>query len=85
MALGKPIIASNIDGYASVVAHGVEGVLVPPKDSRMLTQALLSLMTDEKLRQQIGAKGKVKAKDYSWQQIARRIHNYYINVLEKSS
>ena len=34
MAIGKPIVASNIKGYASVVTNGVEGLLVPPEDDR---------------------------------------------------
>jgi len=81
MALGKPIVASNIEGYASVLTHNVEGSLVPPKDEKRLTQALLPLMTDESIRQQMGAKGKVKASNYSWQQIAHKVYNYYVEVL----
>jgi len=61
MAMGKPIIASNIEGYASVMTHGAEGLLVPPKDKERLAQALISLMNDESLRQQMGARGKLKA------------------------
>ena len=83
MAVGKPIVASNIEGYASVVNHGVDGLLVPPRDERSLAQALISLMTDQSLRHQMGAKGKVKALDYSWQQIAQRVYNYYIEVLSQ--
>jgi len=83
MAVGKPIVASNIEGYASVVNHGVEGLLVPPRDDRSLARALISLMSDEALRHQIGAKGKVKALDYSWQQIAQRVYNYYVKVLSQ--
>lgn len=83
MAVGKPIVASNIPGYASLVTHGVEGLLVPPKDKERLAQALISLMADGQLRQQLGARGRVKAKDYGWGQIARRIVNYYIRVLSQ--
>jgi phosphatidylinositol alpha-mannosyltransferase len=84
MAVGKPIIASDIEGYASVVTHNVDGLLVPPKDGKLLAQALLSLMTNEPLRQQMGAKGRLKALDYGWENIAQRILNYYMKVLGES-
>ena len=84
MAVGKPVVASNIDGYASVVTHGVDGLLVPPKDEEMLAQVLVSLMRDESLRQQMGARGRSKAQDYSWEHIARRVLDYYTRVLSES-
>ena len=83
MAVAKPIVASNIEGYASVVNHGVEGLLVPPRDGRSLAQALISLMRDESARHQMGAKGRAKALDYGWQQIAQRVYNYYTQVLSQ--
>ncbi len=81
MALGKPVIASDIPGYASVMTHGKEGLLVPPKDANELARALLSLMTDESRRRQIGAQGLLTTRDYDWEQIARRIVAYYQRVL----
>ncbi len=84
MAVGKPIVATNIDGYASVVTHGEEGWLVPPKDSRGLAQALVSVMSDETLRQQMGARGRLKAREYSWEHIARRVLDYYTRVISES-
>jgi phosphatidylinositol alpha-mannosyltransferase len=84
MAVGKPVVASNIEGYASLITHGVEGLLVPPKDEDRLAQALISLMTDESLRQQMGARGRVKAKAYDWKYIAQKVLNYYITVLSES-
>ncbi|GAJ20585.1 unnamed protein product, partial [marine sediment metagenome] len=84
MAIGKPIIASNIDGYARLVTHGAEGLLVPPKDDKILAQALISLMRDEPLRQQMGENGKIKAKEYDWRHLAQRILDCYIRVLSES-
>ena len=83
MAVGKPVVASNIEGYANVVTHGVDGLLVPPKDGEMLAQALISLATDESLRQQMGAKGRLKASDYGWEHIAQKILDYYVRVLSE--
>ena len=83
MAVGKPIVASNVGGYASIVAHGVDGLLVPPKDDKELARALVSLMIDEPLRQRMGAMGKRKAQDYSWERIAKEILNYYRRILSE--
>ena len=83
MAVGKPIVASNIEGYASLMTHGVQGLLVPPKDKERLAQALISLMTDEQLRHEMGAKGRAKASEYGWETIAQRVMEYYIRVLNE--
>jgi len=84
MAVGKPIIASNIDGYANLITDGVEGLLVPPKDDKALAQALISLMANESLRQQMGARGKLTAKKYDWKHVAQRVFDYYVKVLNES-
>jgi len=84
MAVGKPIVATNIDGYASVVTHGEEGWLVPPKDSKELAQALISVLSDGKLRQQMEATGRLKAEEYSWEHVAQRVFDYYVRVLSES-
>ena len=84
MAMGKPIIATNIDGYASVVTHDEEGWLIPPKDSRQLAQALVTIIRDKKLRQEMGRKGKLKAQQYSWENVAKRVFDCYLKVLNKA-
>ena len=84
MAVGKPIVASNIEGYASVVTHGEDGLLVPPKDSRALAQALVSLMKAKTLRQKMGDRGRRTAREYEWGHIAQRVIDYYIKVLNES-
>jgi phosphatidylinositol alpha-mannosyltransferase len=83
MAAGKPIIASNIKGYADVIAHGSEGLLVPPRDEKRLARALVSLVTDGALRQEMGARGRIKALDYTWESIAVRVLACYSEVLNK--
>jgi len=81
MAAGKPIVASNIDGYANVLTHEVEGLLVPPKDKKALAHALLSLLNNQTLRQQMGSKGRSKAEAHKWEFIAQRNMDYYLELL----
>jgi phosphatidylinositol alpha-mannosyltransferase len=83
MAVGKPIIATDIQGYNSVLAHGTEGLLVPPKNAAKIAEALTSLMADEPLRRQMGTNGRLKAVNYDWEQVAQRILDYYLTVLNR--
>ncbi len=80
MAAGKPVVASNIDGYNSVVTHGKDGLLFPPKDSNYLADALLQLLRDENLRNTLAANARVTAETYSWEKIARRVSDYYEKI-----
>jgi phosphatidylinositol alpha-mannosyltransferase len=84
MALGKPVVASNISGYASVMTDGKEGILVPPRDVGQLAQALSRLMADEKLRREMGARGRLTAADYSWEHVANRVAGYYRKIMDEA-
>jgi phosphatidylinositol alpha-mannosyltransferase len=81
MAMTKPIVASDIEGYADVISDGVNGVLVPPRDSQGLAQALGSLLNDEPRRREMGAQGRAKARKLGWDSIARQLLDYYQRVL----
>jgi len=83
MAAGKPIVASAIDGYASVLTDGVDGIAVPPRDSEKLAEAILKLGTDEQLRQQMGSSGKPKAMQYDWSLLAKRMLDFYAETLDR--
>ena len=82
MAAGTPIVASNIEGYRTVMRHGVQGWLVPPKDPEALAQALIQLLQRPDWRRRMGACGQATALGYSWDQVAERVLSYYREVLE---
>jgi phosphatidylinositol alpha-mannosyltransferase len=77
MAAGLPVVASNIDGFAQVITHGVEGMLVRPKDSDALAAALIEVAGHADLRASMGAKGSERAQHYSWERISQRVLSYY--------
>jgi phosphatidylinositol alpha-mannosyltransferase len=82
MAVGKPVIATNIDGYNSVLTDGVEGIAVPPKDPQKLAEAILKLINDKQLRQQMGERGIARAKQYDWPIIVGRVLDLYKKTLD---
>jgi glycosyltransferase involved in cell wall biosynthesis len=53
MALGRPVIVSNVGGLAELVSDGISGLLVPPNDASSLANALETL-ADPELRRTIG-------------------------------
>jgi phosphatidyl-myo-inositol alpha-mannosyltransferase len=77
MASGKPVVATNIPGYASVLTHGKEGLLAEPKNPRSLAQALLTLLQDSSLRKKLAEQGLITAEQYSWENVSRQVLSYY--------
>jgi glycosyltransferase involved in cell wall biosynthesis len=57
MACAKPIVASRVGGIPEVVADGVTGLLVPPKDPDLLAEAIVRLLQDRALVESLGAAG----------------------------
>ena len=82
MAAGRPIVASRIAGYAEVVTHGEEGLLVPPKDAESLAAGLAQLLADPGLRRELGERGRRKAAGYDWPKIADRVLAYYDETID---
>ncbi|MFC2007104.1 glycosyltransferase family 4 protein [Chloroflexota bacterium] len=85
MAVGKPLVASNIEGYSSVATDGMEGLLVPPRNPQEIAGALLSVMKDSSMQQQMGSRGRLKALEYDWEQVAKRVFDCYLEVLDGPS
>jgi phosphatidyl-myo-inositol alpha-mannosyltransferase len=81
MATGKPVVASNISGYASVITDESEGLLVPPRKEVPLSQAISRLIRDPSLRKTMGENGRLKASGYGWEHITRRVMDYYTRIL----
>ncbi len=77
MAAGVPIVASGIEGYSSVITHGREGLLVPPKNEDALADALATLLKDATLRQRLATAGTMNVQEYRWERVARRVMDCY--------
>jgi phosphatidyl-myo-inositol alpha-mannosyltransferase len=80
MAAGKPIVASNISGYATVVSHGIDGLLTTPRNSDELAIAIGHLLGHEPLRQKFINAGLYKAHEYAWPRVAESIMDFYCEL-----
>ncbi|MCA9859990.1 MAG: glycosyltransferase family 4 protein [Thermomicrobiales bacterium] len=77
MASMKPVVASDIPGYASVATNNKDALLVPPRDSSAIALAIVRLLADAELRAQLVAAGQKTADHYSWPRVAQRVLDVY--------
>jgi phosphatidylinositol alpha-mannosyltransferase len=77
MAAGLPVVASNIDGYASVITHDVDGLLVRPNDPMALADALTALVRDPQRRAALAVEARMHVEEYGWPRVARQVVSYY--------
>lgn len=52
-ALGLPSVVTDINGCNEIVQHGVNGLILPPKDATALHDAIHQLLTDEPLYERL--------------------------------
>jgi glycosyltransferase involved in cell wall biosynthesis len=82
MSYGKPVIAAKAGGLPEVVGNG--GIVVPPRNSRMISEAMNTLLRDEALRHDLGIKAKERAAQYSWDLAVEKMEKIYSSLAADS-
>jgi glycosyltransferase involved in cell wall biosynthesis len=73
MAMGKGIVASNLDQIGEVLEHDKTAILVPPGDADALAAAIARLVADRALRQCLGNEARrVALERHTWREHTRR-------------
>jgi glycosyltransferase involved in cell wall biosynthesis len=82
LAFGRPIVASDIGGFAELADAGAAR-LVPADDPVALREALSGLLADPSERERLATGARAAAAGpYSWDEIARRTLELYLGILE---
>jgi glycosyltransferase involved in cell wall biosynthesis len=82
MSCGTPVITSNKTSLPEVV--GDAGIMVDPKDENQLCQAMLNLLKDEALVQDLRLRGFEQSKRFSWSKCTADTVAVYRKVLNCS-
>lgn len=69
LACGLPVIGSNATALSEIV--GAAGVLVDPKDARAMAGALIAVVTENKLHDDLADRAVQQAAKFSWEKCAR--------------
>jgi D-inositol-3-phosphate glycosyltransferase len=81
MACGRPVIASRVGGLSYTVRDGVNGFLVPEGDAESLADKISLLLSDSKLRNELGRRAAERAKLFRWERVVETLLGLYGNLL----
>lgn len=88
LAMGKAVIASNVDGAREIIRHNVNGILVEPGKDLVnnLAKALASLSNDKHKREEFRRQAIATVKEkYNAGQMTRQIEQIYLELLAGQS
>jgi phosphatidylinositol alpha-mannosyltransferase len=77
MAVGLPVVCSDIGGYRDVVRDGAEGLLVPPRDPEALAAAIAGLLDNPARLAAMGEAAATTARRYAWPVVAGEVAEVY--------
>jgi len=80
-ASGLPVVASPVNGIPYELKEGENGFLVNYGDVNNLKRKILEVLDNEKLAKKFSENNKKKAKNYSWDIIAKRYEDVYKEIL----
>ncbi|MGB3977210.1 MAG: glycosyltransferase [bacterium] len=84
MACGLPIVTTAVGGNPEAIRHEINGLLVPPSDSKAFIEALRTIVNNPETRLRMGRESLRIAQSFSMEEMVRRTENFYIDLWQKS-
>jgi glycosyltransferase involved in cell wall biosynthesis len=79
MACGTPVVTSNISSLPEVV--GDAALLVDPHDIEAIASGIQRVLENEELRSDLKARGRIRARLFSWERSVKELYTAYMSVL----
>ncbi len=72
MALGLPVVSTNVGGMPYLIEHNKTGILVEANSDTTMVNAIISLMNNAKLRDTIANSARKHVEQFDWDQIKQQ-------------
>jgi L-malate glycosyltransferase len=83
MAAGAPVVATRVGGSPEALEDGVDGLLVPPRDSAALSRAIGWVLDHPEAACEMGCRARARvAEEFSLQRMIRETECLYARLLE---
>ncbi len=81
-AMVKPVIVTDVDGSPEVVKNRESGMVIPPRNIKVLSQAMLYLLKNENIAKEYGEAGRKFVKtNFSIEKQVQLTQELYLNLL----
>lgn len=80
MASGTPVLASDLEAFRRVCDEGRAGASFVNEDPADLARAAIELLDDAGERERLRREGFLRAKEFDWETVARRVLEVYESV-----
>jgi glycosyltransferase involved in cell wall biosynthesis len=85
MAMGIPVVATNVDGIKEVIINGECGILVPPRNHEAIANAVINLIDNPQVRERLITEGKKRASLFDVQDHLMKLDKLYTGLLRTQS
>ena len=79
MALGFPIVSTNVGGIPNLIDHGVDGLLVDENDVDAMVNQIINLKNNPELVKRLSLNARKKAKEFDWHEVKAKWNSLFSN------
>ncbi len=84
LAMGKPVIATNVGGLPEIIDDGVTGLLIPPRDHEAISNAVIWMTQHREETYKMAMEGRKKIlENYTFKKMVEQTDDIYHCVLKK--
>ena len=72
MALGLPVVSTNVGGLPYLIENEKDGLLVPKQNIEAMVKAIIRLKSDDALRSKIVTNARSKVEKFDWNTVKHK-------------
>jgi glycosyltransferase involved in cell wall biosynthesis len=84
MALGKPVIASNLRGVREAIQDGKNGIIINLDGPDELTHAISGLLNSSVLSYELGNRASSAVQKFTYSEISKRLSDMYMKIIKEN-
>ncbi len=82
--LGKPVVATDVDGNREIIEDGMTGILVPARNPEKMAEAVIRLLRDKGLASKLGERAKaVVPRKFKLSRMVEETQDLYLKLFQR--